>query len=96
MIFFAAMRPLRWTAIASLATFLCGVAFCFVMRDMVGAYYVRAGTDIPLFVRQLIILARIFRRFAWVLVPFMTVCWFMVFVIVHLIRGNKSSATSAS
>jgi hypothetical protein len=90
------MRPLRWTAIASLATFLCGAGFYLVMRYVVGEYYIHAGVDIPLFVRQLIIFSAIFRRFAWVLMSFAIVCWFIFFLIIQLIRGDKSQAASAS
>ena len=96
MIFFAAMRVLRWTAIASLATFLCGAGFYLVMRYVVGGYYIHTGTEIPLFVRMLIIFSGIFRQFAWALMPFAIVCWFIFFLIVHFIRGDKSQAASAS
>jgi hypothetical protein len=90
------MRPLRWTAIASLATFLCGAGFYLFMRYVVGGYYIHAGIEIPLFVRQLIIFSGILRRFAWALMPFAIVCWFIFFVIVHVIRGDRSQAASAS
>jgi hypothetical protein len=90
------MRVLRWTAIASLATFLCGAGFYLFMRYAVGGYYIHTGAEIPLFVRQLIIFSAIFRRFAWVLMPFAVVCWFIFFLIVRLIRGDRSQAASAS
>lgn len=78
-----------------MGTFLCGAGFYFVMRYVVGEYYVRTGEYIPLFVRQLIIFSAISRRFWWALMPLVIVGCFVVSLVVYAIGGDKSQTAAA-